>query len=92
MIPEHMAAVHLTGHGGRQCLSHCTGVPVPPPGPVAVLVQVTAAGMTNFGISTRAACFRLSNADGGGSDEGIAAVGGRVGLDVLGKPVAEYSL
>ncbi|KIC18903.1 hypothetical protein [Leisingera sp. ANG-Vp] len=92
MIPEHMAAVHLAGRGGRQCLRFRTGLPVPPPGPGAVLVQVTAAGLTSFGISTRAACFRLSNADGGGSDEGIAAVGGRAGPDVLGKPVAEYSL
>ena len=92
MIPEHMAAAHLAGRAGRECLRCRTGLPVSPPGPGAVLVQVTAAGMTSFGISTRAACFLLSNADGAGSCEGIAAVGGWAGPDVLGKPVAEYSL
>ncbi|UWQ65030.1 alcohol dehydrogenase family protein (plasmid) [Leisingera caerulea] len=53
MIPEKMAAVLLTGHGGIDKLEYRTDVPVPQPGPGEVLIRVAAAGINNTDINTR---------------------------------------
>lgn len=52
-IPEKMAAVLLTGHGGIEKLEYRTDVPVPQPGHGEVLIQVAAAGVNNTDINTR---------------------------------------
>ncbi|MEE8252527.1 MAG: hypothetical protein V3R17_01195 [Hyphomicrobium sp.] len=39
-IPEKMAAVLLTGHGGFDKLDYRTDVPTPKPGPGEILIQV----------------------------------------------------
>ncbi|WP_231645159.1 alcohol dehydrogenase family protein [Sciscionella sediminilitoris] len=53
MIPEQMAAVVLTGHGGFDKLQYRTDVPTPRPGPLEVLIEVAAAGINNTDINTR---------------------------------------
>ncbi len=55
-IPEKMAAVLLTGHGGFDKLDCRADVPTPKPGPGEVLIQVRAAGVNNTDINTRIAC------------------------------------
>ncbi|GMG83938.1 alcohol dehydrogenase family protein [Paralimibaculum aggregatum] len=52
-IPERMRAVLLTGHGGPETLEYREDVPVPRPGPGAVLIRVGAAGINNTDINTR---------------------------------------
>lgn len=52
-LPEVMAAVLLTGHGGPEKLEFRTDVPVPRPGAGEVLVRVLAAGINNTDINTR---------------------------------------
>ena len=52
-IPETMAAVLLTGHGGFDKLQYRTDVPVPRPGRGEVLIRVAAAGVNNTDINTR---------------------------------------
>lgn len=47
MIPEKMAAVQLTGHGGTEQLVYREDVAVPAPGPGEVLVKVTATAKNN---------------------------------------------
>lgn len=76
MIPDRMAAVHLTGYGGLECLKYRTDVPVPRPGPGEVLVRVTAAGMNNTDINTRTGWYNA------GVDDGTTAEGGRTGFGV----------
>ncbi|MFV0458185.1 MAG: alcohol dehydrogenase family protein [Actinomycetales bacterium] len=53
LIPETMAAVLLTGHGGPEKLEYRTDVPVPRPGVDEVLIQVEAAGVNNTDVNTR---------------------------------------
>jgi NADPH:quinone reductase-like Zn-dependent oxidoreductase len=52
-IPETMAAVVLTGHGGFDKLEYRTDVPVPRPISGEVLIRVSAAGVNNTDINTR---------------------------------------
>jgi NADPH:quinone reductase-like Zn-dependent oxidoreductase len=47
MIPEKMAAVHLTGHGGIDQLVYREDVDVPKPGAGEVLVKITATAKNN---------------------------------------------
>ena len=53
MIPSHMTAVYLTGHGGFEALSVRDDVAVPSPGVGQVLIEVRAAGINNTDINTR---------------------------------------
>lgn len=53
MIPDKMAAVLLTGHGGFDKLDYRTDVPTPRPGRKEVLIEVAAAGINNTDINTR---------------------------------------
>ncbi|MEE8364412.1 MAG: alcohol dehydrogenase, partial [Gammaproteobacteria bacterium] len=52
-VPDKMAAVVLTGHGGLDKLEYREDVPVPQPGPSEVLIRVGAAGVNNTDINTR---------------------------------------
>ncbi len=56
-IPDTMAAVLLTGHGGFDKLEYHTDVPVPGPGKDEVLIRVGAAGVNNTDINTRIAWY-----------------------------------
>ncbi|KIC12168.1 hypothetical protein RA19_02670 [Leisingera sp. ANG-M1] len=76
MIPDKMAAVHLTGYGGLECLHYRTDVPVPQPGPGEVLVRVTAAGMNNTDINTRTGWYNA------GVGDGTTEAGGQAGFGV----------
>ncbi len=62
-IPETMAAVLLTGHGGFDKLAYRTDVPVPVPGQGEVLIRVGAAGLNNTDINTRIGWYSKSVAD-----------------------------
>ena len=46
-VPDTMAAMRLTGHGGIDALVHDAQVPVPRPAPGEVLVRVTATAKNN---------------------------------------------
>ncbi|MCB4457305.1 zinc-binding dehydrogenase [Leisingera sp. McT4-56] len=76
MIPKQMAAVHLTGYGGLECLNYRTDVPVPQPGSGEVLVRVTAAGMNNTDINTRTGWYNT------GVSDGTTEIGGQSGFGV----------
>jgi NADPH:quinone reductase-like Zn-dependent oxidoreductase len=52
-IPERMAAVYLTGHGGLEKLEYRDAIKVPVPGADEVLIKVGAAGVNNTDINTR---------------------------------------
>lgn len=52
-LPQTMAAVLLTGHGGLEKLEYRTDVAVPSPGKGEVLLEVAAAGINNTDINTR---------------------------------------
>lgn len=56
-IPETMAAVLLTGHGGLDKLDYREDVPVPKPKPDEVLIRIAAAGVNNTDINTRTAWY-----------------------------------
>ena len=56
-IPETMAAVLLTGHGGMEKLVYRTDVPVPRPAPGEVLIRVTACGMNNTDVWVRQGAY-----------------------------------
>jgi NADPH:quinone reductase-like Zn-dependent oxidoreductase len=65
-LPDTMAAVLLTGHGGLDKLVYLTDVPVPKPAPGEVLVEVTACGMNNTDVWVRQGAY--------GTEEDAAAV------------------
>ncbi len=52
-LPERMAGVQLTRHGGPEALVWNDAIPVPAPGPGEALVRVLAAGVNNTDINTR---------------------------------------
>ncbi|MGY1761604.1 alcohol dehydrogenase family protein [Geodermatophilus sp. SYSU D00779] len=70
-LPQTMAAVLLTGHGGLEKLEYRTDVPVPHPGRGEVLIQVAAAGINNTDVNTRIGWY--SKAITSGTGEGGAA-------------------
>ncbi len=78
-IPEKMAAVFLTGHGGVEKLEYREDIPTPSPGADEVLIKVLATGVNNTDINTRIGWY--SGEAGGSTAEflqsgiGVAAGG-----------------
>ncbi len=86
-LPETMDAVLLVGHGGPEQLLYRRDVPVPAPGPGAVLIAVHAAGVNNTDLNTRVGWY--SSPGTGGSWTGAAIDFPRIqGADVCGVVVA----
>ncbi|TCA92619.1 Zn-dependent oxidoreductase [Rhizobium leguminosarum bv. viciae] len=56
-IPEKMAAVLLTGHGGLDKLVYSRDVPVPRPADGEVLIRITACGMNNTDVWVRQGAY-----------------------------------
>lgn len=56
-LPETMAAVLLTGHGGLDRLEYRTDVPVPRPAPGEVVIRVAACGMNNTDVWVRQGAY-----------------------------------
>ena len=56
-LPETMAAVLLTGHGGLERLEYRTDVPVPRPAPGEVVIRVAACGMNNTDVWVRQGAY-----------------------------------
>jgi NADPH:quinone reductase-like Zn-dependent oxidoreductase len=77
-LPDTMAAVLLTGHGGLDQLEYRTDVPVPTAGPGQVLINVRAAGVNNTDVNTRIGWYSKSvntgTDDGDTGSRGIGAV------------------
>jgi NADPH:quinone reductase-like Zn-dependent oxidoreductase len=75
-IPERMAAVYLTGHGGIETLEYRDDVPVPVPGAGEVLIKVAAAGINNTDINTRIGWYskKVVDATNTGGAEGFKEV------------------
>jgi len=67
-LPNTMAAVYLTAHGGLDKLEYRTDAPVPRPESGEVLIQVAAAGVNNTDINTRTAWY--SKAVGAATESG----------------------
>jgi len=78
-VPETMAAVYLTGHGGFDKLKYLTDVPVPRPKRGEVLIRVSAAGVNNTDINTRIGWYSKSvtGATDQGGSQGFAALNDR---------------
>ena len=103
-IPERMAAVLLTGHGGLDKLVYREDVPVPRPEAGEVLIRVAAAGVNNTDINTRIGWYNRAvtggtTAEGGQEGMGVEADGmgawtgdmtfpGIQGADAVGRIVA----
>ncbi|MDQ6435179.1 alcohol dehydrogenase family protein [Mesorhizobium sp. LHD-90] len=56
-LPDTMAAVLLTGHGGLDRLEYRTDVPVPRPAPGEVVIRVAACGMNNTDLWVRQGAY-----------------------------------
>jgi len=69
-IPDTMAAVILTGHGGPEKLEYRTNTKVPSPAPGEVLVRVAAAGINNTDINTRIGWYSKGIKTGTGTGPG----------------------
>ena len=69
-IPQQMAAVLLTGHGGLDKLDYREDVPVPRPAGGEVLIRVGAAAVNNTDINTRTGWYSKSVAEGTTPDAG----------------------
>ncbi len=70
-IPDEMAGVLLTGHGGLEKLQYRTDIAVPKPDSSEVLIRVAASGVNNTDINTRTGWYSKSVESGtedGGSD------------------------
>jgi len=67
-IPEQMAGIELTGHGGFDKLAFRDDIPVPTPGPRDVLIRVGASAVNNTDLNTRVGWY--SKSDGDSSDAG----------------------
>jgi NADPH:quinone reductase-like Zn-dependent oxidoreductase len=76
VLPESMAAVLLTGHGGLEKLEYRTDVPTPSPGPGEVLIQVAAAAINNTDVNTRIGWYSktVTSKTGEGGSAGFDAV------------------
>lgn len=75
-LPQTMAAVLLTGHGGIDKLDYRTDVPVPQPKAGEVLIRIVAAGVNNTDINTRIGWYsKAVTADtNSGGAEGFSSV------------------
>ncbi len=75
-LPETMAAVLLTGHGGFEVLDYRTDIPVPTPGDGEVLINVAAAGVNNTDINTRIGWYskKVTDATNNGGADGFDEV------------------
>jgi NADPH:quinone reductase-like Zn-dependent oxidoreductase len=71
-IPDTMAAVVLTGHGGPEKLEYRTNIKVPTAGPGEVLIRVSTAAINNTDINTRIGWYSkgIRTGTGTGSGEG----------------------
>lgn len=78
-LPDTMAAVLLTGHGGLDQLEYRTDVPVPSAAPGEVLINVRAAGVNNTDVNTRIGWY--SKSVDSGTDDGDAGSTGIVADD-----------
>ncbi len=74
-IPQTMAAMVLTGHGGLDKLEYREDFPTPVPGDGEVLIKVSACGMNNTDINTRIGWYSKA------VREGTHADGGTKGFD-----------
>ncbi|HSG94697.1 MAG TPA: alcohol dehydrogenase catalytic domain-containing protein, partial [Afifellaceae bacterium] len=74
-IPDQMAAVLLTGHGGLDKLDYREDVPVPQPAGGDVLIRIGAAAVNNTDINTRTGWYSRAVV------EGTTADGGAGGFD-----------
>lgn len=83
-IPETMAAVLLTGHGGLDKLDYRQDVPVPSPKADEVLIRIAAAGVNNTDINTRTAWYSKAVEQGTNS-------GGAGGFDQANDADASWS-
>jgi NADPH:quinone reductase-like Zn-dependent oxidoreductase len=74
ILPQTMAAVLLTGHGGYEKLVYSETVPMPIPDVGEVLIRVAAAGVNNTDINTRIAWYskRVTAETNKGGGEGFA--------------------
>lgn len=72
-IPNTMAAVLLTGHGGLDKLQYVDDFPTPKPEKGDVLIKVGACGLNNTDINTRTAWYSKN------VTEGITDEGGKLG-------------
>ena len=63
MIPKHMAAVHLVGHGDISKLVYRKDIPVPTPGDGEVLVRVTATAKNNTDRKVREGLYPTERAN-----------------------------
>jgi len=75
-IPEHMAAVLLTTHGGFEALQYRDDVAVPVPRADEVLIKVAAAGVNNTDINTRIGWYskKVDSATNSGGAGGFAEI------------------
>lgn len=91
-LPETMAAMRLTGHGGLDKLVYDQNVPTPTPGPGEVVVQVTATAKNNTDRKAREGLYPTRDA----GDVTSFAIGGSAtltfpriqGADVVGRVAA----
>lgn len=60
MVPKHMNAVRLKGHGGIDQLEYRNDVPVPVPARGEVLIRIRAAAINNTDINTRIGWYSKS--------------------------------
>lgn len=86
VLPGHMCAVLLTGHGGLDRLVYRDDVPLPLVGSGDVLIRVAAAGVNNTDLNTRLGWYSKSVTTGT-ADEiddagGVAADGSWSGLPI----------
>ncbi|CDN52090.1 alcohol dehydrogenase family protein [Neorhizobium galegae] len=91
-IPETMAAVLLTGHGGLDKLVYSRNVPVPRPAAGEVLIRVAACGMNNTDVWVRQGAYGTEEDPGAVSTwrrQGNTLVFPRIqGADTVGHVVA----
>ena len=72
-IPEQMAGVVLTGHGGLEVLEYRTDLKVPQPDVGEVLIKVSASGVNNTDINTRIGWYSkgVTGQTNAGAEEGF---------------------
>jgi NADPH:quinone reductase-like Zn-dependent oxidoreductase len=75
VLPNHMTAAVLTGHGGLEKLIIRDNVPVPKPKANEVLIHVGACGMNNTDINTRIGWYSKSVGKGTNSKGGSNGLG-----------------